>query len=228
MRIPKSVFAISRVCSRDDAGRVDIPNVRLERDGGEGKPVAVATDGSALVVAAWSELPADEMPQQMTGGNGHVDVEAITVDREAWENAGKAVEKRSTLPVVTVANAEVVSEVNGKRVEFRSLDTALNARTTVALASESYPDWRGVFPEGEPSFVVHFDPRLVMETLKAMVDVIGATKKDDVSFAFEFRPAEAAADGKPVYRPVVVRSTDRPYGDVSVKALIMPQRPPEK
>ena len=88
-----------------------------------------------------------------------------------------------------------------------------------AHASDTFPNWRAVVPQNEPTLRVRLDARLLARVAKAATEFHGRKPSDQVQLEFELRGDETG--------PVVIKSDAADSKDLLV-ALVMPCRQPPR
>jgi len=213
MLIHKSALACHAVCS-DDAARLPLNNVHVAPDG-----TATATDGRVLLRVK-PPVPDEAEYPQLAPGFVPVEIPAggFLLPASVARDALKALKTlKPHYGLARLGQCVQVEELNGN-VTLGATDLDKRARVTGRVPEEKFPDVEQIIPRGAPAFAIAFDPCMLADLLKAVIEAAGFRHGDvGDGVRFEFReplgPATLTATGD---------------NGAQVFALAMPMRLPDR
>jgi hypothetical protein len=208
MLIPKRLFAISSVCSKD-ATRPNLAAVFAEREP-DGSPRLTATSGHALLTVTWHEPDQQECPDVPDVQADRSEGFSVLIPATAWNEAGKVLTAGKN-GSAGARYAFLHEDRTDERLRLTSTDGDTDRTIAARSPAENFPDYRIMFPAADRVHVrIGLDAGLLANLLHTIETLAGP--KLGVEFLV---PADAAS-------PVELRV--RGEDDEEIRALCMPWR----
>ena len=225
MLIPKSIFGISNVASKDLI-RPNACGVRLERNE-YGVPFAVAISSSIMVAASWKEFAPEEWPSGKDNSvSTHVDKFEATVATDHWEEIGKAIPKRSHLPILSNA---LIEEFPWAEQEGDVVARTTNLKVVRSIAQKevtgTFPYWRDVFRNAAGGITGNKNTSVSVfaTTIDSLISTLQTMKAVAGKSDYGGREVCISIDGTTKPMRLDLLSSNR---EIGVSAVVMPSSKP--
>jgi len=145
MLIPKNIFPISKLASKED--KAYTLNCVCLRRGKKGKPTAIVTDGHLLVEVSWKEMDGKNFPDVGIDATANPACN-LNIPTAEWDEAGKNI-KKSVIPVLENVLVDEVArnynkDTNQHVITLASTDCGTTRRLDVRATPGKFPDYEKV------------------------------------------------------------------------------------